>query len=48
MAIVKTKATNVLCLCSSIVCNKSKKEEKEKIEKTMKEKGKKRKKKTKG
>jgi hypothetical protein len=28
MAIVKTKATNILCLCSSIVCNKYKKGEK--------------------
>jgi hypothetical protein len=32
MAIVKTKATNILCLWSSIVCSKTKKEEKEKIE----------------
>jgi hypothetical protein len=44
MAIVKTKATNILCLGSSMVCSKSKKEEKRKIKKTMKEK----KKKTKG
>jgi hypothetical protein len=25
MAIVKTRATNILCLCSSIMCSKSKK-----------------------
>ncbi len=37
MAIVKPKATNILCLCSSIVCNKNKKgEEKQKLEKTKK------------
>jgi hypothetical protein len=37
MAVVETRATKILCLCSSIVCSKNKEEEeKHKIGNTMK------------
>jgi hypothetical protein len=43
MAIIKTKTTYILCLWSSIMCNKTKKKEKgnKKIKKIMKKKRKK-------
>jgi hypothetical protein len=48
MAIAKTRTTNTLCLCSSIMCSKSKKEKRNRKQKKNHEKNEKKNKKTEG